>query len=182
MTSLLPRPGPAVTLGTLLVEHPTMDRGVMTMPIIREELPDAEEHGDSAEWHLRDRDGIKHIIDGRFLGMGSSHRPQHKNHPDAEWAPRRTHCSTCRWTELRLFQSQDGRFYFVNCGASDVPGERDLIRVSMVETPFELVESLTTTDRSTDRTVLPMPARRALAQAASHSAALRDAYINSPVT
>lgn len=152
------------------------------MPIIRDDLPEAEEHGDEAVWVFPDRDGVEHRIDGMFLGMGSSHRPNHKGHPATQFAPRRVHCSTCRWTELRLFKGRDGMLYVVNCGASDVPGERDLIRVSAVRAPFELIESLTTTDRQTDRTVLPMPARRALAQAASHNDLIRDAYINSPVT
>jgi hypothetical protein len=152
------------------------------MPDVREDLPVPDEHGETAVWIIKDRDGDVHRVEGTFLGMGSSHRPYHKGHPDTEWAPRRVHCSTCRWTELRLFKARDGQLVVVNCGASDVPGERDLVRVSRVETPFELVESLTTTDRTTQQTVLPMPARRALAQAASHDPEVRDAYINSPVT
>lgn len=152
------------------------------MSDIRHELPDADEHGDKATWVIADRDGAVHTIEGMFLGMGSSFRPEHKGHPDTDWAPRGTHCSTCRWTELRIFRSSDGRLYVVNCGASDVPEERDLVRVSFVETPFELVESLTTVDRRTRQTVLPMPARRALAAATSHDPQVRDAYINSPVT
>jgi hypothetical protein len=149
---------------------------------IRHELPDADEHGDKATWVFADRDGTVHTIAGEFLGMGSSYRPEHKGHPDTEWAPRGVHCSTCRWTELRIFRADDRRLYVVNCGASDVTGERDLIKVSFTETPFELVESLTTTDRRTRQTVLPMPARRALAAAANHDPEVRDAYINSPVT
>lgn len=152
------------------------------MSDIRHELPEADEHGMRADWVLTDRDGFEHRITGQFLGMGSSYRPDHKGHPATEWAPVRTHCSTCRWTEVRLFKSKDGGFCVVNCGASDVPDERDLIKVTVVEAPFELVEFLTTVDRRTHETVLPMPARRALAQAASHDRGLRDAYINSPVT
>lgn len=152
------------------------------MSDVRNELPEGDEHGDVATWVFADRDGQVHRIEGAFLGMGSSYRPEHKGHPATDWAPRGVHCSTCRWTELRLFRASDNTLFVVNCGASDVPDERDLIRVSSVDTPFELVESLTTTDRRTQKTVLPMPARRALAQAASHDAALRDAYINSPVT
>lgn len=148
----------------------------------RNALPEADEHGDTATWVFADRDGAVHTIKGAFLGMGSSFRPEHKGHPDTEWAPQRVHCSTCRWTEVRLFRAEDQRLFVVNCGASDVPGERDLVRVSFVETPFELVESLTTVDRRTRQTVLPMPARRALAAATSHDAHVRDAYINSPVT
>lgn len=179
------RPGPPgmriSPAGTLHREQPT--KGVETMSTdIRDDLPFEDEHGESATWKIKDRDGNVHRIAGVFLGMGSTNRPEHKGHPDTEFAPRRVHCSTCRWTEIRLFQGTDSRLYAVHCGASDVPGERDLIRVSSVSTPFELVESLVTMDRTTQRNVLPMPARRALAQGASHSPSLRDAYINSPVT
>lgn len=149
---------------------------------IRHELPDRDEHGDRATWIFKDRDGVEHVITGAFLGMGSTFRPEHKGHPGAEWAPQGVHCSTCRWTELRIFRDADTRLYVVKCGASDIPGERDLISVSAVDTPFELVESLTTVDRNTRRTVLPMPARRALAQASNHDSRVRDAYIHSPVT
>lgn len=146
------------------------------------DLPVADEHGQSATWMITDRDGTVHRIEGTFLGMGTSYRPEHKGHPGERWAPVRTHCSTCRWTELRIFRGTDRRFYVVNCGASDVPNERDLVQVTEVETPFELVEALTSLDRRTQKTVLPMPARRALAMAASHDADARDAYVNSPVT
>jgi hypothetical protein len=148
---------------------------------VRDELPFPEEHGERAVWAIVDRDSRLHRIDGTFLGMGSSHRPEHKGHPGEPHAPRGTHCSTCRWTEIRLFET-DHELFVVNCGASDVPGERDLVRVTSVATAFELVESLTAIDRRTQQSVLPMPARRALAQAASHSPRVRDAYINSPVT
>lgn len=152
------------------------------MSDIRHELPVSDEHGSTATWVFADRDGTVHTIEGAFLGMGSSFRPEHKGHPATDWAPRGVHCSTCRWTELRIFRARDDRLFVVNCGASDVPGERDLIRVTPVDTPFELVEVLTTTDRRTRQTVLPMPARRALAQATNHDPDVRDAYINSPVT
>lgn len=167
-------------VGTLLDEQETSDRGVMrTMAV--EGLPHPEEHGERDTWNVTDRDGALHELTGLFLGMGSTHRPEHKNHPGAPSAPPRVHCSTCRWTELRLFLLADQKIAVVRCGASDVPGERELISVERVETPFELVESLATRDRLTGQSSLPMPARRALAQAASHDATLRDAYINSPV-
>jgi hypothetical protein len=152
------------------------------MDDIRHELPMPDEHGDVATWIFPDRDGTEHTITGAFLGMGSTYRREHKGHPDTEWAPRGVHCSTCRWTELRLFRATDTRLYVVKCGASDIPNERDLVSVSAVDTPFELVESLTTTDRNSQQIVLPMPARRALAQASSHDPKVRDAYIHSPVT
>lgn len=169
--------------GTLPTEQPTKgEPSTMSTTDVRDELPFAEEHGERATWLIIDRDSRPHRIEGVFLGMGSSHRPEHKGHPGQPHAPRGVHCSTCRWTEIRIFEADDGQLYLVNCGASDVPGERDLIRVSSVATPFELVESLTTPDRYTQKLTLPMPARRALAQAASHSPTLRDVYINSPLT
>lgn len=151
------------------------------MPV-HTELPDLEEHGRTGSWEINDQEGVQTVITGRFLGMGSSYRPNHKGHPAGSSAPRGVHCSTCRWTELRLFQGDSGTFYIVNCGASDVPGERDLVRVTAVSAPFEVVENLTTIDRNTRQPMLTFPARRALAVAASHSRLLRDAYINSPVT
>lgn len=144
-------------------------------------LPDPEDHGRDGDWTIIDQDGGETVIVGRFLGMGSSFRPQHKGHPTTDTAPRGVHCSTCRWTEIRIF-SDATDFYIVNCGVSDAAGERDLIRVTQASTAFELVETLTTRDRRTGQSVLTFPARRALAQAANHSARLRDAYINSPVT
>jgi hypothetical protein len=141
-----------------------------------------EERGRSGVWSITDQQGEKTVITGTFLGMGTSYRPEHRGHLEAESAPRGTHCSTCRWTEIRIFRDKTGEFYLVNCGASDVPGERDLIKVTAVSTPFEVVENLTTVDRSTRRTTLTFPARRALAQAATHDGRLRDAYIHSPVT
>lgn len=146
------------------------------------ELPDLEDHGRRSSWTIQDQDGRQVRITGQFLGMGSSHRPEHKGHSRDSWAPQGVHCSTCRWTEVRLFRAEEGPFYIVNCGASDVPGERDLIRFTEVSAPFEVVENLTTVDRRTSLPTLTFPARRALAQAASHDPKLRDAYINSPVT
>jgi hypothetical protein len=149
---------------------------------IRDGLPDPEENGQTATWIFQDRDGQYHRMSGVFLGIGSTHRPEHKGHPLVPWAPQGTHCSTCRWTELRIFRRADGRLAVVRCGVSEVPGERDLITVLTVDSGFELVEMLTTVDRTTRNTILPMPARRALAQASGHDARVRDAYINSPVT
>lgn len=152
------------------------------MPAVETELPEMEEHGRSGVWSITSQQGEETTITGTFLGMGTSYRPEHKNHDPQGHAPQRVHCSTCRWTEIRLFLGGSGMFYVVNCGASDVPGERDLIKVMTVSTPFEVVENLTTVDRYTRLATLTFPARRALAQAATHDVRLRDAYIHSPVT
>lgn len=169
--------------GTLLAEaHMTTDRGEAAMAAVSTELPDLDEHGRTGTWEIKDQGGEVTLISGVFLGMGTSWRPEHKGHRSDVSAPRGTHCSTCRWTEIRIFRGESGLYYVVNCGASDVPGERDLIKVTPVSTAFEVVENLTSADRQTRRATLTFPARRVLAQAASHDADLRDAYINSPVT
>lgn len=173
----------SAALGILLGEdHATNDLGATTMSETYDGLPESAEHGQRGTWIFKDRDSREQTITGCFLGIGSSFRPEHKNHPGAPYAPERVHCSTCRWTEVRLFRGDDGKLYVVNCGASEVPGERDLVRLAQVETAFELVETLVAKDRRTQQTVLPMPARRALAQASRHDAEVRDAYLNSPVT
>lgn len=146
------------------------------------DLPEMEENGRRGIWEIQSQDGSLTLITGRFLGMGSSYRPEHKNHPGTRYAPQGVHCSTCRWTETRLFQDYRGTFYVVRCGASDVEGEEDRIQVSAVSAPLEVVETLAVTDRTTQKPVLTPVARRALAQAAGNSPALRDAYLNSPVT
>jgi hypothetical protein len=140
-----------------------------------------DQHGETGSWVFQDRDGVEHTVIGTFLGMGTSYRPNHKGHPADGFAPQGVHCSTCRWTEVRIFRDADC-FYVVNCGASDAPNERDLVRVTEVSTAFEVVEELTVTDRRTSVSSLPFYSRKALAQAASHDRGLRDAYINSPVT
>lgn len=151
------------------------------MTAVSTDLPDLEDHGQQGTWEITDQNGEATLIVGVFLGLGTSYRDTHKGHPGQEFAPRGVHCSTCRWTEIRLFKGE-ALYYVVNCGASDVPGERDLIKVTPVSTAFELVENLTSLDRHSRRATLTFPARRALAQSAYHDADLRDAYINSPVT
>ena len=170
--------------GTLLQEYPTTDRGEISVPAVETELPEAEQHGRYGIWDITDQRGVTTTITGTFLGIGTSHRPDHKGHLPGTSAPKGNHCSTCRWTEIRIFQGRSGVFYLVNCGASDVPGERDWIKVLPVATPFELVEALATLNRNA-RSPLPVltaPARQALAQAATHSPALEAVYISSPLT
>lgn len=170
----------AVT-GTLLEGTMTTDTGV-GMSEAETYLPEMEESGRRGVWEIEAQDGSLTLITGRFLGMGSSHRPEHKNHPGARYALPGVHCSTCRWTETRLFQDRNSVYYLVRCGASEVEGEEDRVQVTRITSPLEVVETMAVTDPATRRPVLPPVARRALAQAASHDGPLRDAYLNSPVT
>ena len=171
----------SIGAGTLLVETMTTETGAdRTQP--ETELPALEENGHQGTWAIIGQDGTRTLITGQFLGMGSSFRPEHKGHSGTPWAPQGTHCSTCRWTETRLFTDHTGVYYLVRCGASDVPGEEDRIQVMTVGSALEVVEAMAVTDRATRKPVLSPVARRALAQAAGHSDDLRDAYLNSPVT
>lgn len=167
--------------GTLLRETMTTDTGAI-MAEAETYLPDMEENGRRGVWEITAQDGSVTVITGLFLGMGSSHRPEHKNHPDTVYAPQGVHCSTCRWTETRLFQGRTGMYFIVRCGASEVDGEEDRVQVVQAPSPLEVIETMAVTDRVTRRPVLSPVARRALAQAAANSPALREAYLSSPVT
>lgn len=173
----LPRPP-----GTLPVEHVTTDDGGTLMTETLRTLPDSDEAPLRGAWNIQPQSGSMVRLEGRFLGMGTTHRPEHKNHPAKPFAPQGVHCSTCRWTEIRLFADNEGSFWVVSVGASEVPGERDLIRLTRCSTADEVIETLAVFDRRLGKTVLAPHARRALARSASYSASLREAYRNSPVT
>ncbi len=169
--------------GTLLGEHVTTDDGGTLMTSTRAYLPESDEAPSHNAWLIQPQEGPAVRIEGRFLGMGSTHRPEHKNHPADSFAAQGVHCSTCRWTEVRLFRADgSGDFYVVSVGASEVPGERDLVRVTRCVTADEVIETLANYDRRLGRSVLAPHARRALARSAAYSDDLREAYRHSPVT
>lgn len=154
-----------------------------TTPSTGRYLPEADEAPLRGVWTVVGQDRRSHRIQGRFLGLGTTHRPEHKGHTDKPFAPQGVHCSTCRWTEIRLFRDEaEDAFVIVSIGASEVPGEKDLIRVTRCVTADETVEGLAVFDRRLGRPVLAPHARRALARAATYSSALREAYRTSPVT
>lgn len=149
-------------------------------------LPGRESVGKAGTWTITDQYGSQTTITGDLLGIGSSFRPHHQNHPGAEFAPPRTHCSTCRWTEIRIFavDSEEGNphpdpYLVVKRGASVIPGEKDLIEWEGLVTGEEVLEKLTTR-RGTD-TFLTAPASRAASQAASFDPGVRDAWQNRAV-
>jgi len=144
-------------------------------------LPGLESVGKPGTWTIHDQHGQSVTITGDMLGLGSSFRPYHQNHPDSDYAPQRTHCSTCRWTEIRIFavDSEEGNpaplpYLVVKRGASAVPGEKDFIEWEGLVTGDEVLEKLTT--RRGDKASLTMPASRALSQAASFDPQMRDAW------
>lgn len=118
---------------------------------------------------------------GQFIGMGTSHRSTHINHPETVAAPRGVSCSGCRWFESRIFTSAtDHRYLLYTVGESIVDGEEPRFRGEWLLSPYEVIDSLTTfrVAPGTDvrRASLSYAARRVLAQAAHHDDALRDAY------
>lgn len=144
-------------------------------------LPTDADVGTEGSWDITDQHGETIVLNGRFLGRGSSFRPFHRRHPQTDYAPRRHHCSTCRWREIYIFRSDAGRYLVVNRGMSAVPGEDTYVEYVVLVTGYQVVEKLTS--RRTDgegRTTaeLVFPATDALAQAAGFDANIETAYIN----
>lgn len=149
-------------------------------------LPGLGEVGREGTWTIYDQHGNEITVTGELLGLGSSFRPRHQNHEGTEFAPQRTHCSTCRWTEIRIFAVDSEKdndrplpYLVVKRGASAVPGEQDFVEWEGLVTGDEVLEKLTTR-RGTD-TFLTMPASRAASQAASFDPGMRDAWQNRAV-
>lgn len=155
----------------------------MTTPM---PLPGLESVGKPGTWTITDQHGQSITITGDLLGLGSSYRPRHQNHPESEFAPPRTHCSSCRWTEIRIFavDTEEGNphplpYLVVKRGASLIPGEKDFVEWEGLITGDEVLEKLTT--RRGGQTSLTAPASRALSQAAAFDPMMRDAWQNRAV-
>lgn len=148
--------------------------------MISTELPGPDRVGSLGLWAFTNRYDDATRVTGEFVGMGSSQRPRH-NHPADSPAKPGQHCSTCRWTEIRIFRSTqptDTNQYLVLLrGASTVPGEVDLIEWEWLLTAHEVMAKLTTT-RGSESWLTP-PARRAAAQSAEFDGGMRDAYLSS---
>ncbi|MGW2213272.1 hypothetical protein [Streptomyces sp. NPDC001781] len=149
-------------------------------------LPGLPDVGRAGAWTITSQHGETITIAGELLGLGSSFRPRHQNHEGTDFAPPRTHCSTCRWTEIRIFavDSQEGTdrplpYLVVKRGASAVPGETDFIEWEGLITGDEVLEKLTT--RRGSDAFLTAPASRAASQAAAFDGGMRDAWQNRAV-
>lgn len=114
---------------------------------------------------------------GVEIGTASSKYDTH-NH-DADRPVNGQRCSACRWQEVRLFKRATGDYAVYTVGRSVVPGEKDFIKYRTTTSAFEVIELLTV--RNGSNTFLPVPAARALAQAAQHDDDIRDAYVNRAV-
>jgi hypothetical protein len=148
-------------------------------------LPGREAVGKPGTWKITNEYGESITVTGELLGLGSTYRPRHQNHPTTEYAPQRTHCSTCRWTEIRIFGTDPadgkalGQYLFLKRGASIVPEEKDFIEWEWLLTGHEVLEKLTTR-RGSDVFLTPT-ASRTLSQAAEYDAGVRDAWLTRTV-
>lgn len=143
-----------------------------------DDLPMEEELDAEGRWELpsgRDDDEDDYlVIEGRFIGLGSSEHRTHKDHA-GEFAERGGRCGACRWFETRIFRLSDGTGYLIyNVGVSLVPGEHHLVTVERARTPQEVVERYTR--RRDGEVYLTSPSARALAQAAGYDDGMKHAY------
>lgn len=147
-----------------------------------DELPTDEDLGTEGRWTLPPQQGNGPrdlVVEGRFLGVGSSEHHSHKDHP-GEYAPPGGRCGACRWFETRIFRLADGTGYLLyHVGVSLVPGERHYVTVDRARTPHEVIECYTR--RRGGETYLTAPSARALAQGSGFDDDLRDAYENRAV-
>ncbi len=145
------------------------------------DLPGPDAVGSTGQWTLPSPDSSgRSVVTGRFLGMASSQRTDHNKrarHVDG-FAPVHVHCSTCRWTEIRVFREESG-YVILRAGRTIVPGEVDRFPLSRVRTAYEVVELLTT--RVDGVASLTRQPAMALAQCAAHDVPVRDAYENRAV-
>lgn len=144
-----------------------------------EELPTESETGIVGRWLVKDDNGDPWRITGRFLGSGSSRKPQHRDH-DAGTAPDpKLKCGACRWLELLIFQERTGtgvdaettgNYFVVKVGASEVSGETDRYTVTKALSADEVVVAVT---RNRTRT---RAADTALARSAGRDVQIREAF------
>lgn len=145
--------------------------------------PGPENAGDYGIWFLPASRGRTVPVNGKFLGMASSQRDSHNRrvpHQDG-FAPAGSpgQCSTCRWTEIRVFRETDG-YLIHRSGMTIVPGETNRHPVVRVRTAYEVVESLTS--RVNGAAHLTRTPAMVLAQCAAYDVPLRDAYENRAVS
>ena len=149
------------------------------------------------------RDGETFGFLGKPLGVGSSRQDDHRHDVARDrYAPRGVRCSACRWFEVAIYRRyvtegidletdpkrpriypvdpEPGDYVVHTIGASIVPGETRLSRITPTDSPFEVIELLTVRKRDDDPWI-PAQSARALAHAAEFDDGLREAYVNRAV-
>lgn len=152
------------------------------------------------------RDGETFDFLGKPLGVGSSQQDDHRHDVARDrYAPRGVRCSACRWFEVAIYRRyvtegidlktdpkrpkiyqldspEPGDYVVHTIGASIVPGETRLSRITPTDSPFEVIELLTVRPRDGDQQPwIPAQSARALAHAAEFDDGLREAYVNRAV-
>lgn len=149
----------------------------MSSPPPADILPDRDEGGVHGTWQVTDRNGTTASFAADFLGFGTSFRPSH-NHIFPPHAPRRAHCSTCRWSETWIFQEGDddprGRYIVISYGRSAVPEEVTFVTFGYAADIRELFEVLTL--QPSGKHVVTPPVSRALEMASAYSDAIDEVY------
>lgn len=150
-------------------------------------LPRTEDVGRTGRWTLPKGEGDDVVvIEGTFLGVASSRREHHRDHAGRAYADPGQRCGACRWFEPRIFygrvEGTDGpdAYLVYRVGATVVPGERNLVGLEWLTSPFEVVEALTTRREGT--AFLSIPAARVLSQAANFDRNLERAYVDRAVS
>ena len=145
--------------------------------------PAGDQAGAHGDWTFVDLSGRYTKLTGTFLGAGTSYKPDHMYHKGQPYADKKQRCSRCRWIEVRLFsETATDRYLLVTRGASAVPGETERVTCTLVHGPFQAVEAATTRrEEPGGEPFLIRPAAMALAQAAQHDKAVKEAYVNRAV-
>jgi hypothetical protein len=132
---------------------------------------------------LETADGVFHFH-GSLLGEASSQGDTH-NHPDTDYvqrgtdaAGRKLKCAACRWHEIDVYRTDDGRYVLHTIGETIIPGEKVFEKVYFTPSAYELIELATV---RANPPYLPRTSAQALAQAAALDAGIRDAYLNRAV-
>lgn len=125
-------------------------------------------------------DGVAYEFAGVLLAEGSSEGAAHRDHPDTPTAPKGVKCSKCRWLEVEIYKRLDTdphEYVVITRGPSRCEGEQNYAKIEFTESAFAVAELLTVRKtRGTMNTFMPPQHALAIAQAASHDAALREVY------
>lgn len=158
-----------------------MDNGAQTLAPQSDPLPELLEHILEV---VTDAGTADVIVRGRLLGTATTAQENHENH-EGEWATvtatgSKAKCSKCRWTEVYIYNTEgvpgEYKFLVLTIGRSDVPGEVDLVRRSKARNALSVSEALVMRNNVTGHTHRTHCGARALAEAASYDASLRDEF------
>ena len=145
-------------------------------------LPDIQDVGLVRTWVLPTDDGDSSVtFSGKLLGISSSHKDRHVNHPATDYVGPGQRCPACRWFVVSIFRESvgDRQFLIHFAGPSIVPGEKMRSRREWVAGADSVVETLTT--RRVNGVYFTPPAARVLAQAADQDDDIAAAWRNRAV-